>query len=97
MGRYVVPVSYCLFEQNFVFNRSTDAEWNVPVDTELSCKVRIFNKAGMEVYSGQVAAHADIVWNGVYASGEKAAIGLHKVIVMYTDNKTCIYNVVVAE
>jgi hypothetical protein len=97
IGTYVVTNSNCSFEQNYVFNKQFDQTWNIPALTSTAFKVSILNKAGVEVFAENVAAHHTATWNGENKNGEKVAIGLHKVIITYSDNKTCIYNVVVSE
>lgn len=97
IGSYTVTNSNCSFEKNYVFNKQFDTEWKIPAMSGATYKVSILNKGGMEVFSENVPAYGSTSWNGLNKNGEKAAIGLHKVIVTYPDNKTCIYNVVVSE
>jgi hypothetical protein len=97
IGTYVVTNTNCVFEKNYMFNKQFDKEWKIPAQTSTAYKITILNKAGIEVYSENIAAHDTAIWNGLNKNGENVGIGLHKVIVTYPDNKTCIYNVVVSE
>ncbi|WP_018342721.1 hypothetical protein [Cytophaga aurantiaca] len=97
IGSYAVTNTNCVFEKNYVFNKQFDKEWSIPAQNSSTYRVSILNKAGIEVYSENVAAHSTANWNGLNKNGSDVAIGLHKVIVTYSDNKTCIYNVVVSE
>lgn len=97
IGSYAVTNTNCVFEKNYVFNKQFDKEWAVPAQNSSAYRVSILNKAGIEVYNENVAAHSTANWNGLNKNGADVAIGLHKVIVTYSDNKTCIYNVVVSE
>ena len=97
IGTYIITNSNCSFETNYVFNKQFDKAWSIPALTTSSYKVSILNKAGIEVFSENVAAHHNATWNGENKNGEKVTIGLHKVVISYSDNKTCIYNVVVSE
>jgi hypothetical protein len=97
IGEYTVSNSNCSFEKDYVFNKQYDKQWTIPTINTLALNIRIINKGGIEVYSSSIPAYSNASWNGLNKNGEYVAIGLHKVIVTYSDNKTCIYNVVVSE
>jgi hypothetical protein len=97
IGDYTVSNSNCSFEKNYVFNKQYDKQFSIPTINTMALSIRIINKGGTEVYSEDIPAFSNSIWNGLNKNGEYVAIGLHKVIVTYSDNKTCIYNVVVSE
>lgn len=97
LGTVSINQSPCLKTKDFAFNIDFDQSLSISILETEKTDVSILNRAGANVLETSLNQESEFIWDGFYQDGEKAKIGIHKIIVRSNRKETCVYNVVISQ